>query len=306
MSEEFAFTWSCSQSPSGIYSYDLATGRRTEWVKPRRGDRETRSAEEAVLIRYPTFDGRQIPAFVRRPASRSRGPCAVLIDIHGGPDSQARPGFSTIADFILNELGIALVWPNVRGSSGYGRAYKSLDDLMRREDAVRDIGALLDWIATQPDLDASRVAVSGSSYGGYLALAAMVQYGDRLRAGIDVSGVSDFQIDLTDALPTAIEGWSGEYGDERDLETRRFFQRISPLANAGKIRKPLLVIHGANDPRVKLEEAERIVQAVRNNGVPVWYVRFDGEGHSFLKREHGLYSQHAQILFLSEFLIPKG
>ena len=204
----------------------------------------------------------------------------------------------------MDELGIALISPNVRGSSGYGLEYEGLDDGRKREDGVRDIAALLDWIASQRDLDASRVAVRGGSYGGYMALAAMMHYSHRLRAGIDISGISSLETCLRDALDCAVAGWRAEYGDERDPETRQFLRTISPLENAAQIRRPLLVIHGENDPRVKVAEAERIVTAVRRNGVPVWYVRFSGEGHGFDRREHNLYSQHAQVLFLSQFLLP--
>jgi dipeptidyl aminopeptidase/acylaminoacyl peptidase len=303
-SQEFAYTWSSALSPPAIYSYDIAARWVTEWVVPGRDDTRARPGHEPELIRYPTFDGRAIPALVRRPDPDDTGPSPVLIELHGGPDAQARPRFSPLAEFLLNELGIALIAPNVRGSSGYGRSYEALDDGLKREDAVRDIGALLDWIETQPGLDASRVAVSGNSYGGYLALAAMVRYGDRLRAGIDISGISHLETFLRDAPPIAIEGWRDEFGDEHDPELLAFFRRTAPLASADRIRKPLLVIHGASDPRVNIAEAEQIVQAVRNNNVPVWYVRFEGEGHRLQMRLHTLYAQHAQIRFLSEFLLP--
>jgi dipeptidyl aminopeptidase/acylaminoacyl peptidase len=305
-SQEFAFTWSSPHSPPGIYSYDLATRWRTEWARPRKGSPRAGSGDDPALIRYPSFDGLPIPAFVRLPGPWFPGPHPVLIDLHGGPDSQARPEFSSLSDYLLNELGIALIAPNVRGSSGYGQAYEKLDNGRNREDAVRDVGALIDWIATQPDLDASRVAVRGGSYGGYLALATLMKYGDRLRGAIDLAGISHFETFLEDAPALAIDGWRDEYGDERDPATLKFFREISPLSHADKIRRPVLVMHGENDPRVKVGEADRIVAAVRAGGVPVWYVRFDGEGHHFQRRDHSLYQQHAQILFLSRYLLPEG
>ncbi len=166
-SNEFAFEWSCAQSPSGIYSYDLATGRQSEWVRPAPVDPEASEQSDHVLIRYRSFDGRLIPAYVRRPGKKFAGRRPVLVLIHGGPAAHHSPGFSLLENFLLGELGVALVMPNIRGSTGYGNTFERLDNGRHRPDAVRDLGALLDWISTQPDLDSSRVAVSGGSHGGY-------------------------------------------------------------------------------------------------------------------------------------------
>jgi dipeptidyl aminopeptidase/acylaminoacyl peptidase len=303
-SQEFAFEWSSSRSPAGLYSFDLSTGAKTGWVKPRPGSIRAGSAPDPILIHYPTFDGREIPAYAHYPDPTSfRGPRPVLIEIHGGPFSQYRPTLSTLNDYLMGEHGVVLIHPNVRGSTGYGLSYERLDNDRKRADAVSDIGALLDWIATQPDLDADRVAVSGGSYGGYITLAALVRFGDRLRAGIDIAGVSSFETLMRSAPAPYLDGWRDEYGDERDPATIEYFRSISPLTNASKIQTPLLVVHGKNDPRVKVGEAEQIVKAVRQNGVPVWSIRFDGEGHGFGQRRHGLYLQHAQILFLKRYLL---
>jgi dipeptidyl aminopeptidase/acylaminoacyl peptidase len=305
-SREFAFEWECSRQPSGIYSYDLNTGRRTSWVEPTPCSPRAGSVEEPMLVHFPSFDGRMIPAFVRRPHRRFPGRRPVLIDIHGGPYSQHRPHFSGTHDYLIGELGLAVIAPNVRGSTGYGRDYEKLDNGSLREDAVRDIGSLLDWIASQPDMDASRVAVSGGSYGGYMALATLVRYGDRLRAGIDWMGVSDFETFMKSALPSFSDCFRDEYGDEREPEVREFFGRISPLRNAAQIRRPLLVVHGSNDPRVKAGESERIVAEVRKNGTPVWSIRFEGEGHGIEQREHKVYFQHSQVLFIKRYLLGEG
>ena len=302
-SHEFAFEWSCAQSPPGIYSYDLASGRSTEWIKPHAVDPRANSLPGHVLVRYPSFDGRLIPAFIRRPDPSFAGPRPVLVMIHGGPAAQYSPGFSLLENYLLGELGIALVMPNIRGSTGYGRSFERLDDGRRRPDAVRDLGALLDWISKQPDLDASRVAVSGGSHGGYLALAAMARYGDRLRAGIDVAGISDFETNMEHERPSAIDYWRVEYGDERDPETRRFLRSISPMAHADRIKKPLLVVHSKNDQRVKSDEADQIVSAVERTGSLVWYIQFDGEGHNLENREHAVYLMEIEILFLKTFLL---
>ncbi len=302
-SHEFAFDWSCAQSPPGVYSYDLATGLSTEWIKPEPVDQVSNSLASHVLFRYPSFDGRSIPAFIRRPGPRFKGRRPVLVLIHGGPAAHYSPGFSLLENYLLGELGIALVMPNVRGSTGYGRSYERLDDGRLRPDAVKDLGSLLDWISTQPDLDASRVAVFGGSHGGYLALAALAEYGDRLRAGIDVAGFSDFETSLKTERASAIDYWRAEYGDERDPETRQFLRSISPLTKADRIKKPLLVVHGKNDPRVKIGEADQIVSAVERHGTLVWYLWFDAEGHSLDKRDNAEYEMDIQILFLKTFLL---
>jgi dipeptidyl aminopeptidase/acylaminoacyl peptidase len=302
-SHEFAFEWSCAQSPPGIYSYDLASGQTSEWVRPDPVDGKSNSLPSHAPFRYPSFDGRLIPAYIRRPDPSFAAPRPVLVMIHGGPAAQYSPGFSLLENYLLGELGIALVMPNIRGSTGYGRSYERLDDGPRRPDAVRDLGALLDWISNQPDLDASRVAVSGGSHGGYLALAAMAQYGDRLRAGIDVAGFSDFETCMERERPSAIDYWRVEYGDARDPETRRFLRSISPLAHADRIRKPLLVVHARNDQRVQSSEADQIVSAVERTGSLVWSVQFDREGHSLGNRNHAVYLMEIEILFLKTFLL---
>ena len=306
-SRELAYERGGAREPTGIVSFDLATGRRTTWVAPRRDPSRAARTEEPDLIHYRSFDGRQIPAFVSRPGRdlvgrKREGPRPVLIDIHGGPAAQYRPRYSALDECLKERYGIALVYPNVRGSTGYGRAYEALDDGPRREDAIKDIGALLDWIAAQPDLDASRVAIRGGSFGGTMTLAALIRYGDRLRAGIDVAGPSNLLTMLAAERPGPLIYWRHEVGDERDPKLAAFLTEISPLTHADRIRRPLLVAHGRNDPRVKLSEARQIADAVRANGVPVWTVEFPNEGHDIARRENSLYLQHVQLLFLAQYL----
>jgi dipeptidyl aminopeptidase/acylaminoacyl peptidase len=258
-------------------------------------------------FRFESFDGRQIPAFIYRPdPARFPGPRPVLIDLHGGPQAQARPSFLGPESYLMTELGLALIVPNVRGSSGYGLSYLRLDDGERREDAVRDVGALLDWIATQSDLDADRVAVRGGSYGGYLVLASLSRFGDRIAAGIDVAGISDFQSFMSDQPPLRLDLLRLEFGDERDPRVRSFFRDISPLRRADQISTPLLVVQGQNDPRVPVAEARQIVDAVRGNGVPVWYVLAQNEGHGFSRGENLEYLRAVEARFLIEHLRESG
>ena len=304
-STEVGFTLSSARSPSDAYSCDLATGEVTRWTRSETGGLDPETFIEPELVHYPTFDGRAVPAFVYRPGPKFPGRRPVLVDIHGGPEGQFRPGFLGRANFLLDELGIALIYPNVRGSDGYGKSYLTLDNGARREDAVKDIGALLDWIATQPGLDASRVAVSGGSYGGYMALATMTHYGDRLKAGIDVVGISNFVTFLKNTQDYRRDLRRAEYGDERDPAMNAHLLAISPLTSAGKIRNPLLVVQGKNDPRVPITEAEQIVAEVRKNGGPVWYVVGKNEGHGFARKRNQDYDQAVRALFLERFLLDR-
>jgi dipeptidyl aminopeptidase/acylaminoacyl peptidase len=302
---EFGFSISSAHSPADAYSYDLATGQLARWTQSETGGLAPESFVEPALIHYKTFDDREIPAFVYRPTSdgKFKPPYPVLIEIHGGPENQFRPGFLGGANYYLNELGIALVFPNVRGSSGYGKSYLKLDNGLRREDPVKDIGALLDWIAKQPGLDASRVAVAGGSYGGFMSLATMTHYSDRLKAGIDIVGISSFLSMLQNTQGYRRDLRRAEYGDERDPKMREFLEQVSPLTSAAKIKVPILVVAGQNDPRVPVTESEQVVAAVRQNDVPLWYVVGKNEGHGFAKKKNVDYLQFARAMFLKKYLL---
>jgi dipeptidyl aminopeptidase/acylaminoacyl peptidase len=306
-----ALTLNTATSPSDAYVIDLATASMTRWTQSEVGGLDTSRFIAPTLVRYPTFDkvkgkARTIPAFVYRPASVPDGSrVPVVINIHGGPESQAMAYFSASTQYLVHALGVAVIYPNVRGSSGYGKSWLRLDNAEKREDSVRDIGALLDWIATQPDLDASRVAVMGGSYGGYMVLATMSLYPERIRAGIDVVGISHFGTFLKNTEDYRRDLRRAEYGDERDPGMRKVFERISPLNNAGRIRAPLFVAQGRNDPRVPFSEAEQIVKAVRANGQPVWYLLFGDEGHGFRKKSNSDYYNAASMLFLKRHLLDE-
>jgi dipeptidyl aminopeptidase/acylaminoacyl peptidase len=304
--KELALVLVSARSPADVYSYNLESGKLTRWTYSEAGGLNTSGFPETRLVHYPTFDQvngkpRMIPAFIVRPPVRFKPPYPVLINIHGGPESQARPGLN--ASYTLNEMGIATIWPNVRGSSGYGKTYLTLDNAYLREDSVKDIGALLDWIARQPDLDSKRVAVTGGSYGGYMSLASMVHYSDRLRCGIDVVGVSNWVTFLKNTQAYRQDLRRVEYGDERDPKMREFLEKISPLNNAGRIKVPMLVVQGRNDPRVPLTESEQMVRKIRDNGGTVWYVMAKDEGHGFQKKQNRDYETWAEILFLEQFLL---
>ncbi|MBV8202243.1 MAG: S9 family peptidase [Acidobacteria bacterium] len=309
---EVAFGVSWARAPLDVYSYDVATGRLERWTASETGGLDAARFAVPKLVRYPTFDSaglkggsrRTIPAFVYSPAAdRFPGRRPVYINIHGGPEAQFRPGFLGTLNYLVDELGVAIVAPNVRGSSGYGKSYLTLDNGEKREDSVKDIGALLDWIAAQPGLDAARVMVAGGSYGGYMTLAAMTHYSNRLACGFDAVGISNFVTFLEHTQLYRRDLRRVEYGDERDPRMRAFLESIAPVRHAAEIRKPLLVAAGANDPRVPVSESDQIVAAVEAQRVPVWYVVAKDEGHGFQKKANVDYLRTVSFVFLETYLL---
>ncbi|MFN2456163.1 MAG: prolyl oligopeptidase family serine peptidase [Pyrinomonadaceae bacterium] len=297
------FNLDSARFPTDAYSLDVKSGRVERWTQSETGGINTANFVEPELIRWKSFDGRMISGFLYRPPARFVGKRPVIIDIHGGPEAQFQPYYLGRRNYYLNELGIALVFPNIRGSSGYGKSFLKLDDGFLRENAYKDIGSLLDWTAAKPELDAERIMVTGVSYGGHLTLAAAVRYGDRIRCAVDIVGPSN--------LVTFLENTAGyrqdlrrvEYGDERDSKTRVFLESIAPLNNATKISKPLFVVQGKNDPIVPISEAEQMVAAVRKNGVSVWYLTAKDEGHGFLKKSNADFQFYATVLFIKRYLL---
>jgi dipeptidyl aminopeptidase/acylaminoacyl peptidase len=309
-SHEVGFALSWARSPSDVYSYDPESRKLERWTASEAGGLNPEKFVVPALVRYPTFDEvapgkrRTIPAFVYRPpADRFKGRRPVFIDIHGGPEAQARPDFLGSLNYLVDELGVALVVPNVRGSSGYGKTYLQLDDWKKREDSVKDVGTLLDWIETQPDLDASRVMINGGSYGGYMVLASLVHYGDRIRCAFDTVGISNFVTFLENTSEYRRDQRRVEYGDERIAEMRTFLETISPARHSAKINRPLLVAQGANDPRVPLSESDQIVAAVEKNGAPIWYVVGKDEGHGFQKKANADYMRAVMVEFMRQHLL---
>ena len=307
-----ALTLNSATSPSDVFVIDLQKASLTRWTQSEVGGLDASKFVAPTLIRYPTFDTvdgkrRTIPAFYYRPANVPAGrKLPVVINIHGGPEGQSQPTFNPTAQFMANEMRVAMLVPNVRGSTGYGKTYLSLDNAHKREDSVEDIGALLDWIAQQPELDASRIGVVGGSYGGYMVLASLMHYSDRIRAGIDVVGISHFGTFLKNTESYRRDLRRVEYGDERDPKMAETFERISPLNHANRITSKLFVAQGKNDPRVPYTEAEQIVKAVRGNGQPVWYLLYADEGHGFRKKSNTDYFGAASILFWEQNLLNEN
>lgn len=286
-------------SAGDVWSLDVAGGALTRWTMSELGGLDPKTLAEPRLIRFKSFDGLSVPAFVYRPTNVPAGTrTPVVMDIHGGPEAQTRPSWNPGAQFMANALGATIILPNVRGSDGYGTRYLDLDNAAKREDSVKDIGALLDWIGDQPDLDPARVAVYGQSYGGYMSLAVMTHYADRLVGGVERYGISDFTTFLQNTEAYRRDNRRAEYGDERDPKMRAVFDRINPLANVRKITKPMLVMQGANDPRVPQSESDQVVKGIRGNGVEAWYVVFADEGHGFQKKPNNDLRREVETVFL--------
>ena len=294
------FTLNSATAPGDVYSWDLRLRRLTRWTQSETGGIPQTTFVDPELISWRSFDNREITGFLYRP--RAPGPHPVIVQIHGGPESQYRPGFSATIQYWVNELGVAVIAPNVRGSEGYGKDFLALDNGPLREDSVRDIGALLDWIAADNSLDDRRVMVYGGSYGGYMVLASMTHYNDRLAGAVDIVGISNFASFLENTSGYRRDLRRAEYGDERTPEMRAVFDRISPLNNISRVNKPIFVIHGYNDPRVPISEAEQVYAAVRGNGGEAWLMIAMNEGHGFARRENQEAQREAETLFFRRVL----
>lgn len=305
--DRLAFSLNQANSPTDVFTVDLNSRELERWTTSEIGGLDSTALTGPELISYPTFDqvdgrDREIPAYLFKPSRP--GPHPVVISIHGGPEGQYRPRFSSTFQYMVNELGVAVIAPNVRGSRGYGKTYLKLDNGILRENSVKDIGALLSWIATQPDLDPERVVVMGGSYGGYMVLASLVHYSDRLAAGIESVGISNFVTFLTNTQDYRRDLRRAEYGDEREPDMRQVLEDISPLNHVEKIARPLLVAQGANDPRVPASESVQIRDALEAAGIPVWYILALDEGHGFRKKVNRDYYTAAIMMFLERYVSP--
>ena len=308
-SDLITLTLQTARSPADAWQYDLKRKKLTRWTRSEVGGLNEAGFAEPSLVRYPSTDGVSVPAFVYRPAAagKTSGATArdrpVIIIWHGGPEGQSRPTFSPVTQLLTAELQTAVIFPNVRGSTGYGKAYLDMDNGVKREASLADIGATLDWIAKQPDLDPARVGVYGGSYGGYMVLATAAFFPSRIRAAVDVVGVSRLSTLLANTSPYRQDLRRAEYGDERVPGVREVLERISPLNKADAIQAALFVQQGKNDPRVPMSESEQIVKAVRARGKDVWYLLAENEGHGFRKKENQDFAAQATVLFFKEKLL---
>jgi dipeptidyl aminopeptidase/acylaminoacyl peptidase len=299
---EFAFTLQTARAQSDCYSLEVATGRLQRWTMSESAVK-TEQFPEAQLVKWKSFDGKMISGFLYRPPANFTGKRPVLVVIHGGPEGQSTPSFLGRSNYLLNELGIALIYPNVRGSTGYGKTFSLLDNGFKRDDTYKDINALFDWIATQPNLDAERIGVTGGSYGGHMTLAVSTFYSDRIKCSVDIVGMSNLVTFLEHTEAYRRDLRRVEYGDERDPKMREYLEKIAPMNNIEKIKKPMLVIAGKNDPRVPVSESQQIAEALKRQGTPVWLMIAADEGHGYRKKQNQDYQFYATVEFLQEYLL---
>jgi len=301
------FSLTSAKSPSDAYSLDPATLKVTRWTESETGGLDPRINVEPELVEVKSFDGEAVSGFLYRPDPRRfPGKRPLIVNIHGGPESQSRPGFLGRNNYLLNEQGIAIFFPNVRGSTGYGKRFVSLDNgPSKREDSVKDVGAFLTRFAADPALDPSRMAVTGGSYGGYMCYASAIHYAERFRGALCNVAISNFVTFLENTQSYRRDLRRVEYGDERDSAQRAKLEEISPLRRIAEIKAPLFIVQGANDPRVPKSEADQIVKAQRGRGQTVWYLVGENEGHGFAKKENQDYLFWNTLMFWDQTLLKQ-
>lgn len=297
------FTQSTAQSASDVYKLNLKTGIIQRWTESELGEMQKSDMSVPKFIEWKSFDDLKISGFYYPAATKFTGKRPVIINIHGGPESQSMASFLGSNNYYTNEMGVALIFPNVRGSSGFGKTFIAKDNGILRENSVKDIGALIDWIAKQPELDKDRIMIMGGSYGGYMTLATAYHYTDRIKCSVDIVGISNFNTFLKNTEEYRRDLRRVEYGDERIAEMHSFFEKMAPLNNIDKIKKPLFIIQGTNDPRVPVTEAMQMRDKLKANGNIVWYLEGKDEGHGFRKKANVDFQRLATIRFIQEYLI---
>jgi dipeptidyl aminopeptidase/acylaminoacyl peptidase len=299
----FGFNLSSARSPTDVFSYSVANRALTRWTMSETAGLNAENFVEPRLVQWESFDKRNISGFLYTPPKEFTGKRPVAVVIHGGPEGQSRPGFMGAHNYFLNELGVALIFPNIRGSTGFGKKFTTLDNGYLRVDSYKDIAALLDWIKGQSDLDAERILVTGGSYGGHVTLAVATMYNDKIAASLDVVGMSNLVTFLQNTEAYRQDLRRVEYGDERIPEMRAFLESIAPINHAKNITKPLFVVQGLTDPRVPASEAEQMVATVKANKTPVWYLAAKDEGHGFVKKKNREFLLSATVEFMKQFLL---
>lgn len=297
------FSQSTFDSSADIYRLDLASKNIERWTESEQGEMQKADMSQPKLIEWKSFDDMKITGFYYPASKKFTGKRPVLINIHGGPEGQSMASSLGSGNYYTNEMGVALIYPNVRGSSGFGKTYIASDNGFNRMNSVKDIGALLDWIAKQPELDKDRIMIMGGSYGGFMTLATAYEYADKIRCSVDIVGISDFNTFLKNTEEYRRDLRRVEYGDERDPKMSEFFTKIAPLNNTDKIKKPMFIIQGTNDPRVPVTEATQMRDKLKAQGNTIWYLEAKNEGHGFRKKENIDFQRLAVIRFMQEFLL---
>jgi dipeptidyl aminopeptidase/acylaminoacyl peptidase len=302
---DLAFSVNSAQSPSDVYSIDISAGKLERWTY----SESAVNAQTFVtpqLVKWTSFDGKEITGWLYMPPAKFTGKRPVIVQIHGGPEGQSRPTYLGRNNYLINELGVAMLFPNVRGSEGYGKTFIALDNGFKREDSYKDAEALLKWIKQQPNLDGDKIMVTGGSYGGHMTLAIATRYNDMIACSLDVVGMSNLVTFLEHTEPYRRDLRRVEYGDERDPKMREFLESIAPMNHVKNITKPMFVVAGANDPRVPKSEADQMVAALKAQQTPVWYLVGKNEGHGFSKKANADFQFYATIQFVEKYLLGAG
>ncbi|WP_299249057.1 alpha/beta fold hydrolase [uncultured Aquimarina sp.] len=287
-----------------IYDYNIKKSTLNHYTRKGKPQVDSINFVEAESFTFKSIDIKtnkeyNIPAFIYKSKKESS---PVFIDIHGGPEYQIRASFNGFYQYLVNELGITVIVPNIRGSNGYGKSYMKMDDGLNRENAIQDVGALLDWVKSQNNLDENRVAIHGESYGGYVVLSSLSKFPNRIKCGIDIVGISNWITYLNNTSDYRRDLRRVEFGDERNNETYQYLKKISPVNNANKINSPLLIFQGLNDPRVNYQGAEQMYESLNKQEKEVWYVLAKDEGHGFHKYANHLLQRNLTISFLKKHL----
>ena len=304
-SGDIGLTFTSAKSAADAYSINPKTLTVVRWTTSETGGLDPAKNVEPELVQVKSFDGKAVSGFLYRPDPvRFAGKRPLIVSIHGGPEGQSRPGFQGRNNYLLNEQGVAIFYPNVRGSTGYGKAFVSADNgPFKREDSVKDIGAFLDRLMLDPMLDSTRFAVTGGSYGGYMCYASAIRYGDRLKAANCIVAISNFVTFLENTQSYRRDLRRVEYGDERDPAQRIKLIEISPMTRNTELKIPLMVVTGGNDPRVPASEADQMVKAVRANGSVAWHLLAANEGHGYAKKENQDYQFWTSLMFWQSTLL---
>ncbi len=302
---ELGITLNSNQTGTDAYSVNPETLTVTRWTKSETGGLDAANNVAPELIEIESFDGEKMSGYLYRPdRNKHKGKRPLIVNIHGGPEGQATPRFLGRNNYLINELGVTIFYPNVRGSTGFGKRFVALDNgPWRRENSVMDIGAFLDVLRKDRKIDRKRIAVTGGSYGGYMTLASMLRFDDKLKAGLEVVGITNFVTFLENTQAYRRDLRRVEYGDERDPKQRAKLEEISPLTRASEIDLPLMVVTGANDPRVPASETDQLIEAVRSNGRDAWHLLAQNEGHGFRKKANADYQFWTSLLFWQKYLL---
>jgi dipeptidyl aminopeptidase/acylaminoacyl peptidase len=304
---DLGFVLNSARSTSDVYSLNVATSKLERWTFSETGGLNTATFAEPQLIKWKTFDGKTISGFLYSPdAKRFPGKRPVIVNIHGGPEGQFRPGFLGRNNYFINELGVALIFPNVRGSIGYGKTFLKLDNGMNRDHTHKDIGALIDWIAQNPNLDGDKIMITGGSYGGYMTWAVAYEYNGKICCTLPVVGPSNLVtlLEHTEAYRRDLR--RVEYGDERDPKMREYLEKTAPLNNSEKIRKPVFAVVGKNDPRVPWTESRQMLDKLKSNGIATWFLMANDEGHGYAKKKNQDFQFYSTVMFVRQFLLGEN